>query len=32
MMKYSFPSTFIIPCSVFYGSLFTDTRHLKPET
>jgi hypothetical protein len=25
MMKFSFPSTFIIPCSVFYGSLFSDT-------
>jgi hypothetical protein len=30
MMKFSLPSTFIIPCSVFCGSLFTDTRHLKP--
>jgi hypothetical protein len=26
MMKFSFPSTFIIPCSVFYGSLFSDIR------
>ena len=25
MLKYSFPSTFIIPCSVFCGSLFADT-------
>ena len=25
MLKYSFPSTFIIPCSVFCGSLFTET-------
>jgi hypothetical protein len=23
MMKFSFPSTFIIPCSVFCGSLFS---------
>jgi hypothetical protein len=30
MLKFSFPSIFIISCSVFCGSLFSDTRYLKP--
>ena len=28
MMKFSFPSTFIIPCSVFCGSLFYNALNL----
>jgi len=32
MLKFSFPSTFIIPCLVFYGSLFSDTWHLTPQS
>jgi hypothetical protein len=31
MLKFSFPSTFPPPAdSMFCGSLFSDTRHLKP--
>jgi hypothetical protein len=32
MLKFSFASTFIIPCSVFCGSLFPDTFHEKAKS